>query len=120
MTQKLSYLQKQFTYDCAKLIFYIFDELGLSCTFGEAERSPEQAQLNAESGSGISNSLHCERLALDLHLYDKNGIYLTKSEDYATVGKYWKSLNPMNRWGGDFKSRPDGNHFSRTPDGVRA
>jgi hypothetical protein len=120
MSQKLSDLQKQFTYDCAKLILYIFDDLGLSCTLGEAERPEETAARYAAEGIGTSNSLHRERLALDLHLYDENGVYLTRSEDYAEAGEYWKSLNAMNRWGGDFKSRPDGNHFSRTPDGIRA
>jgi hypothetical protein len=31
-------------------------------------------------------------------------------------GEYWKSLNPLNRWGGDFKmkkGKSDAGHFER-------
>lgn len=33
------------------------------------------------------------------------------------LGQYWESLGGS--WGGRFKSRPDGNHFSLEHDGVR-
>ena len=117
---KLSILQRQFSYNISKLITYIYDELFMSCSFGEAWRTPEQAKIYAEQGKGSSSSLHCDRLAIDLNLYDQDGNYLTKTEAYAEIGAYWKSLNPANRWGGDFKNRPDGNHFSMTPDNIRA
>ncbi|HBJ0947911.1 TPA: M15 family metallopeptidase, partial [Escherichia coli] len=32
-------------------------------------------------------------------------------------GEYWESLGGS--WGGRFKSRPDGNHFSLEHNGVR-
>lgn len=94
-------------------------ELGYECALGEVERSKLQAQANADSGAGTSNSLHIVGLAVDLHLY-RGGAYLTKSEDHAELGTYWKSLHPLARWGGDFttiedgkvKSKPDGNHYS--------
>lgn len=91
---------------------------GLELTFGEAYRTPEQAALNAANGSGIANSLHTSRLAIDLQLF-KNGAYIQKSELYEPLGTYWKKLHPLCRWGGDFASLPDGNHFSMEWQGRR-
>jgi len=88
-------------------------------TLGEAWRTPQQAALNAQDGKGIRDSLHCERLAVDLNLF-QDGNYLMHTEQYRALGEWWKTLGPAYRWGGDFKSRPDGNHFSITPDGVRS
>lgn len=92
--------------------------MGYEVTFGECYRTPEQAALNAKSGAGISNSLHTQRLAIDLMLF-KDGAYLTKSEDYEPLGVWWEAQNPLNAWGGRFISRPDGNHFSSTRDGIK-
>lgn len=91
---------------------------GFELTFGEAYRTPEQAALNAQKGSGIANSLHTQRLAVDLNLF-RDGIYLTDSASYKPLGNFWKSLDPDCCWGGDFVSRPDGNHFSITYNGVK-
>ena len=54
--------------------------------------------------------LHPKKLAIDLNLF-KHGKYLIKTEDHAFLGKFWKSLDSMCTWGGDFK-RKDGNHYS--------
>jgi D-alanyl-D-alanine carboxypeptidase len=86
-------------------------------TWGEAYRTPEQAALNAQSGKGIANSLHTKRLAVDINFFI-DGIYQTDSAAYQVLGTYWKSLNPLCRWGGDF-SKPDGNHFSIEHEGVK-
>lgn len=86
-------------------------------TFGETFRTPEQAALNDLKGSGISNSLHTKRLAIDLNLFI-NGIYQTASVMYKPLGEKWKSMHPLARWGGDF-ARADGNHFSIEDGGVR-
>lgn len=107
----LSQEQALFVKDVTRLIDHIFAK-GYSCTFGEAWRSPEQAEIYAKSGKGILDSLHCKRLAIDLNLFDNNGIYLDKTESYRTFGEYWMKLSPTNRWGGTFK-RADGNHFER-------
>ena len=88
---------------------------GYELTFGEAYRTPEQAARNALMGVGTRNSLHVERLAIDLNLF-RDGQYLTDSEAHRPVGEYWKSLHPLCRWGGDF-TRPDGNHYSMTRGG---
>lgn len=113
----MSALQEIFAQDAAKLIQKAA-ELGYGVTLGEAWRTPEQAALNAQKGSGIAHSLHIERLALDINLF-RNGEYLTQTEDFRTLGEWWESLGPNHKWGGRFQ-RADGNHFSISPDGVRA
>lgn len=109
--------QSEFVRLVAKLIEYAYAN-GMELTFGEAWRTPEQAKLNAAKGSGISNSLHIERLAIDLNLF-VGGVFIDSSEGHRRLGEYWEQLNPRCRWGGRFK-RPDGNHYSYSPDGVRA
>jgi len=101
--------QRLFTRLVGKLIEYAYNT-GYELTFGDAYRSPEQAKLNAAAGKGIVNSLHCERLAIDLNLF-KDGTYKTQTEDYRALGEYWETLGPECCWGGRF-SKPDGNHFS--------
>lgn len=114
--------QRLFAYLVAELIIWAYDN-GLQFSFSEAYRTPEQAALNAKKGSGIANSLHTKRLAIDLNLFtdkDKDGTfeYEADSTAYTAVGQFWKSLHPLCRWGGDF-SRPDGNHFSLEHEGVK-
>lgn len=111
----LSEKQQFFVSLIAQLIMWANDK-GYRLTFGEAYRTPEQAKLNAKSGAGIANSLHTQRLAVDFNLF-VNGEYKTKTEDYLPLGEYWESLGGV--WGGRFKSRPDGNHFSLEHNGVR-
>lgn len=87
---------------------------GYQVTLGEAYRTPEQAALNAKKGIGSKNSLHCDRLAIDLNLF-KDGKYLSKTEDYKIAGEIWESMGGT--WGGRFTNsdgtaKPDGNHFS--------
>lgn len=81
---------------------------GYELTFGEAYRTPEQAALNAKAGTGIANSLHTQRLAIDLNLF-KDGAFLTSTEAHRPLGEFWESLHELCRWGGRFK---DGNHYS--------
>jgi hypothetical protein len=102
--------QSRFTRYVASLIVWAFDH-GYELTFGEVQRDARIAIENAKSGAGISNSLHLVSLAVDLHLFVA-GRYATDTESYRPLGEYWKSLAPDCRWGGDFKSRPDGNHLS--------
>lgn len=107
---KLLDRQHIFTRNVAKLIQFIF-ESGYFCTLGEAYRTPEQAEIYAKQGKGIKNSLHCQRLAIDINLFDAKDNYLTETEDYRFFGEYWEQLAEGNRWGGRFKDRADGNHF---------
>jgi hypothetical protein len=113
----MSRIQEEFAQQVANLIKKA-GSLGYGVTFGEAWRSPEQAKANAANGSGIANSLHTERLAIDLNLF-KDGRYITDSEGHTDLGAWWKSLGPMYRWGGDFRKK-DFNHYSISPDGIRA
>lgn len=111
MGMTLSQEQQEFARQVALLITYI-NTTGYKVTFGEALRTPEQAEIYAKQGKGIKDSLHCKSLAIDLNLFDKSGKYLTQTDDYRTFGEYWESLDPKNRWGGRF-TRADGNHFER-------
>ena len=111
----LSEKQQLFTQLIAQLIEWAGNH-GYRLTFGEAYRTPEQAKLNAKSGAGIANSLHTQRLAVDFNLFI-NGQYQTSTEAYTPLGEYWESLGGV--WGGRFKTRPDGNHFSLEHNGVK-
>lgn len=94
--------------------------LGYEVTLGEAYRPPAQAAANAAAGTGIRNSLHTQRLAIDLNLFEA-GEYQTDSEAHRPLGEFWESLStPDYRccWGGRF-ARPDGNHYSIEHGGVR-
>lgn len=113
----LSEHQQAFAADAAKLILYI-NQHSYSCTFGEAYRTPEQAAIYAREGKGIADSLHIERLAVDLNLFNSQNQYLTDRPSYEQFGIYWESLNPLNRWGGYFTTKygghiSDANHFER-------
>ena len=91
------------------------EHLGYRVTLGEGYRSPEEAQRLAAAGKGIVNSLHCLRLAHDVNLF-KDGVYLTKTEDYLPLGIWWEAQGGA--WGGRF-TRADGNHFSLAHDGRK-
>lgn len=84
---------------------------GYQLTFGETYRSKEEAARLAALGLGIPQSLHTQRLAMDLNLF-KNGVYLQSTEDYRALGEWWEKLSTPDYeccWGGRFG---DGNHFS--------
>lgn len=106
--------QSHFAHDIAKLITYIYEE-DFVCTFGEAFRTPEQAALYAKRGIGIKNSPHCDRLAMDIFIwrYDPEKFELLEFKEWEQFGKYWESLDDLNRWGGYFKNMIDMVHFER-------
>ncbi len=111
----MTLLQKQiaFTKLIPRLIDYCFNR-NFEAVLGEAYRPPETVALYAEQGRGSKTSLHPDKLAIDLLLFI-NGNLLTKTESYEDAGTYWESLSTdevKTVWGGRFKSRPDGNHFS--------
>lgn len=99
-------LQQTFSENIGKLILFAYSK-GFKLTLGEG--------FNAEGVGHKKNSNHYIKLAQDLLLF-KDEIYLKKTEDYEFLGKFWKKLNPINRWGGDFESK-DGNHFSMEYEG---
>ena len=108
--------QRKFTVLIANLIIWC-ESNDYQLTFGDAYRSPEQAAINASKGIGVANSLHTQRLAIDLNLFI-GGQNQSGTEAYRPLGEHWKTLDSEAAWGGDF-SKPDGNHFSLAHNGVR-
>jgi len=91
-------VQNEFTKNLGLLIHFAYSK-GYALSVGDAW---------AKDGHK-NNSLHYIRCAMDLNLF-KDGKYLDKSEDHAELGKFWESLHPDCRWGGNF-STSDGNHY---------
>jgi hypothetical protein len=69
--------------------------------------------VGAKKSYSSANSLHKDRLAIDLNLF-KNQDYLKSTEDYLPLGEYWESIGGA--WGGRFN---DGNHFSLEHNGRK-
>ena len=87
---------------------------GYRFTLGDAYRDPRvHGEVGVKSSYSSANSVHKQRLAIDLNLF-KDGVYLSKTEDYAELGKYWESIGGT--WGGRFQ---DGNHFSLEHNGMK-
>lgn len=104
--------QSLFAECVASLITFAVSQ-GYQVTFGDAFDTDGD-------GGHMAGTVHNLRLAVDFNLF-KAGAYLSKSEDHAPLGTFWKSLHPLCRWGGDFtrngKPAPDGNHYSITHGG---
>jgi len=89
--------QSKFAKMVGQLIAYAYS-LGYELTLGDAMATTGHCK----------GSFHYKRLAIDLNLF-KNGRYLSRTEDHAELGAYWKRIGGT--WGGDFKKK-DGNHYS--------
>lgn len=109
--------RREFSMMISQLVLWCFDN-GYEVQYEEIKRSQSQATANAASGAGIVHSLHIFGLAGDLSIF-KDGRLLESVEDYRPIGAQWKSMHPENAWGGDFTTRPDADHFSRSHEGVR-
>lgn len=106
-------LRKQFIF--ASLVPLLINEairLGFTCTLGECWRPPEMAAIYAKRGSGIKNSLHELKLAIDINLF-RDGVYLDSTEAHRQLGTWWESISAgkdyVTAWGGHWG---DGNHYS--------
>lgn len=100
--------QEAFTRDIVKLFLKAF-ELGYEIRQGECERPVEMQKIYVQTGrSKTMKSNHIIKCAKDLH-FTKDGKLCYPPE----LGKFWESLNPLNRWGGNFKSFHDAPHFER-------
>jgi hypothetical protein len=86
---------------------------GYRLSLGDAYRNPAYAAILHYYKP---TSFHCKRCAQDINLFKQNGTLCENIEDYREMGEYWKSLDPMCVWGGDFsahsKSPADADHFS--------
>lgn len=108
--------QRRFAQLVGRLIDFAYSN-GFELTFGEALRTDEQAAINAAKGIGIAKSNHRIKLAIDLNLFIE-GAWQTNPDAYRPLGDYWKTLDPLCRWGGDFKMK-DAVHFSLEHEGVQ-
>jgi uncharacterized protein YcbK (DUF882 family) len=111
----LGHRQELHTALTAKLIEWANAQPDMHVRLGEAYRSPQVAQLNAQSGAGIAHSLHTIGLAVDLKLFIK-GEYQTQPEPYKVLADYWLTLDPLCSAGYYFHS-VDADHFSITYQG---
>ena len=84
--------------------------LGYEVRIGEVERTVEQQQIYVRTGrSKTMNSIHLKKCAADLH-FTKAGALVYPDE----LGRYWETLDPLNQWGGFWRSFKDKPHFQRT------
>lgn len=113
--------QRRFAKQFAAWIAWVYRE-GFAVTFGEAYRTPEQAAHNAANGTGIANSLHTQRLAVDVNLFKKDALgnwqWLSKGTEpeWLYVGQHWESYSADTAWGGRFG---DANHLSISHEGRK-
>jgi hypothetical protein len=108
----LSDEQAAFLLDACNLIRYATEQ-GFKVTGGELFRTAEQQAIYVQTGrSKTLNSNHLKRLAIDLNFF-KEGQIIWDKGILAPLGAYWETLNPKNRWGGNFKSLVDCPHFER-------
>ena len=116
MTESLRQKQERFSLEVSRLVIRLA-EMGVRARYREVLRTPEQAQRNAATGIGISNSLHIDGLAADLYLSLRDVPLAETRQAYAVMGELWKSMGVDHRWGGDFRDRrgrpkPDIYHVS--------
>lgn len=104
----LSEKRCHFTEMIAELCLWVKSQ-GYGAALAEVKRPKEVAQIYAQQGKGVVDSKHVDALAGDIDLY-KDGKYLSDTESHRPLGEYWKKLDLLNRWGGDFK-HADGNHY---------
>ena len=132
----LGQMRCEFTAKIGELIAWAQTQ-GMHVAVAEAERTTEQAIINAAGqygrmhigdvlrhagwdtlanaissnghGNGIRNSLHESGLAVDLLVYDKDFNYLTGVEAYQALGEWWEKSDTRAAWGGRFG---DADHFS--------
>lgn len=107
---KTSEKQAIFTKNIAYLIFYA-ESIDIKLTFGEAYRTEYQQAEHLRTGkSKTMNSNHLKRLAVDFNFFI-NGKLTYEKPKLVALGKYWEDLQPLNRWGGNYKSFTDTPHF---------
>lgn len=142
MSETLGAKQRRFALAVGKWLLAV-NARGYEVTFGESYRSDEQAEINAlgtagrarlveylmphfpelarrianNTGSGIRNTLHESRLAVDFNLFHR-GAWISDgaSPHWRVVGELWEALCSGHRWGGRFG---DANHLSIEHDGRR-
>lgn len=104
--------QVAFGQDLFKLLNYI-NQLGYAWVLGEVQRPVEMQKIYVETGrSKTMLSDHLHKTAADIHIFTLEGELVLDSR-LQPLGDYWQSLNPKNRWGGNWSSFKDMPHFER-------
>jgi len=97
------------------------EKLGIVLTGGELFRTKEQQDIYLKTGkTKTNNSMHLKRLAVDFNFFI-DGELVYNHPLITKVGKFWESLNEINRWGGSWRglvesgqsSFVDSPHFER-------
>ena len=110
---RLSEKQRKFSLAVADLVLWAYAQ-GYELTLGDAYRDPRVfGKVGERKGYGRSQSLHKQRLAIDLNLFI-GGAYQRTTEAHRPLGRYWEEvLGPRHgldlSWGGRFN---DGTHYS--------
>jgi hypothetical protein len=106
---RLSERQRLFSKCFQKLLRFIHDS-DWECTIGEVQRTRYQQQRYVDEGkSWTMSSKHLDKCAVDLFLWVEGRI-TWDHDDYKVLGNYWKTLDPLCVWGGDWRHR-DSAHF---------
>lgn len=116
----LSDHQFEFLKDVGRLIEYASNK-GFKITAGETYRPQLMQNYYYKTGkSKTRRSNHTRRLAIDLNFFKDRKHLTYKIEDIKPIGDFWESLNPLNRWGGDWNGNDiqdesflDTPHFER-------
>lgn len=104
--------QNAFLTDFALLILEA-QKRGFEVSAGELLRTPEQQKIYFDTGrSKTLDSNHLKKLAGDLNFF-KDGKWIQSKAELQGLGDFWEALNPLNRWGGNFRSFTDCPHFER-------
>jgi hypothetical protein len=101
--------QEAFSADLMKLLIEAH-RLGFGVRIGEVWRTPEQQKIYVDTGrSKTLNSMHIKKCAADLH-FTRGGTLVYPEQ----LGRFWESLSPLNKWGGNWTKFKDLPHFQRT------
>lgn len=112
-SEQLREQQNFFVEDVITILMFILSLEGYTVSFGEAHRPDEMQKIYLEKGlTKTLESYHQKRLAIDLNIF-VNGKLTYDKKLLQVIGDKWESLNPLNRWGGNFKSFVDAPHFER-------
>lgn len=108
----LSDQQFEFIKDVGLLIHFISNS-GWKVTGNELYRPAEMQRIYFDQGkSKTLDSLHQDKLAIDLNLFHPEKGLTYEKKDLQQFGDFWESLNDRNEWGGNWEFL-DTIHFQR-------
>lgn len=97
--------QELFLQDLVKLLQWLWEN-GYAVRGGELQRPIEMQELYIKTGrSKTMDSMHIKKCAIDLAIL-RDGTICTR-EQLKPAGAYWESLDPKNRWGGNWRGLVD-------------